>query len=148
MRKVVMTFGAFDSLHMGHLYYLRSAKKRGRLIVAIARDKTSWKPSIGFRLPENERKKLVESLGIADKVILGSTKNAFEKIMKIKPAIIVVTPYHGINAKILERDLRHKGLKTKVVMLPRYNPRIYDKQFSTEYLRKHMLGLTPAREWF
>ncbi|MCD4694128.1 adenylyltransferase/cytidyltransferase family protein, partial [bacterium] len=35
----VMCFGTFDNLHLGHLFYLKEAKKFGDyLVVVIARD--------------------------------------------------------------------------------------------------------------
>ena len=40
--KIVMTFGTFDHLHPGHIYYLSEARKYGDyLITVVARDKTT-----------------------------------------------------------------------------------------------------------
>ena len=130
MKKVVMAFGAFDGIHAGHLYYLNAAKKLGDyLIVVIARDESKWKFTKRYNLDENQRKKLVEELGIADKVILGSQTNALEKVKKIKPNIIAITRYHPITAEILQIDLKKSHLKTKVVTLQIFQPKIYDKMF-------------------
>ena len=108
-KKVVMAFGAFDGVHSGHIHYLKGAKGLGDyLIVSIARDKSEWKFPRKYNLPELERKKLVEDLGIADKVILGSIKNALDKILKIKPDIIAITSYHPVDKKLLESELREK----------------------------------------
>lgn len=124
-----MAFGAFDGIHLGHLYYLKTSKKYGKLVVAIARDRAEWRPRINYGFAENERKKLVESLGIADKVILGGLKSAFEKIKKENPDYIVITPFHHVDSKLLQMDLKQHGLKTKVVLLPMYKPRIYKSYF-------------------
>lgn len=127
--KIAMAFGAFDGIHLGHLYYLKTSKKYGKLVVAIARDRAEWRPRINYGFAENERKKLVESLGIADKVILGGLKSAFEKIKKENPDYIVITPFHHVDSKLLQMDLKQHGLKTKVVLLPMYKPRIYKSYF-------------------
>jgi len=129
MSKKVLAFGAFDGVHLGHLYYLKKAKRYGRLIVVIARDRSEWRPNELYGFSENERKKLVEELKIADKVILGGLKSAFEKIKKENPDYIVITPFHHVDSKLLQMDLKQHGLKTKVVLLPMYKPRIYKSYF-------------------
>lgn len=129
MTKTAMVFGAFDGIHLGHLYYLKKAKKYGRLIVVISRDRASWRPRLNYGFSEKERKKLVESLGIADKVILGGMKSAFEKIKMMKPDYLVITPFHHVDSKLLRIDLKNYGLDSKVILLPMYKPKIYKKYF-------------------
>lgn len=130
MQKVVMAFGAFDGIHAGHLYYLNESKKLGEyLIVVLARDKSKWKFKKNYGFNEKQRKKLVEQLHIADKVILGSQTNALEKVKKIKPDIIAITKYHPISADILKIDLEKAHLKIKVTMIPIFKPEIYDVLF-------------------
>lgn len=137
--KIVMAFGAFDGIHTGHLHYLKQAKKSGRLIVAIARDKSKWKFSRRYGLPEKERAHLVKELNIADKVVLGGEKDAFEKIIKIKPDIIAISAYTPVNKTNLEYDLKKRGLKTKVKIIKAYKPKIYNEHFKIN--PKNLLGL-------
>ncbi len=135
-----MAFGAFDSVHSGHIHYLKGAKGLGDYLIAhIARDKSEWKFPRKYNLPELERKKLVEDLGIADKVILGSIKNALDKILEIKPDIIAITSYHPVNKKLLEAVLREKGLKTKVVNVGIYKKYLYDELYLKRFPRKKKL---------
>ncbi len=146
MKKVVMAFGAFDGIHSGHLYYLNKAKKLGNyFVVAIARDKTLWKFLRRYKLNEKERKLLVESIGIADKVVLGSKTNALERVKELKPDIIVITPYNPVNPQLLQMDLKRIGLKTKVVSLKKYLPKTYDLIFkiNKKLTKKELLGLSP-----
>lgn len=132
-KKIVMTFGAFDGIHLGHIHYLKEAKKLGNyLIVAIARDNSKWTLPKRYNLPERERQKLVESLGIADKVIMGSTTDALEKIKKLKPDILALTPYHPVDEIVLRNELKSNNIKSKVVMLNIYKKAIYDKLFNGE----------------
>ncbi|MBI4439843.1 adenylyltransferase/cytidyltransferase family protein [Candidatus Woesearchaeota archaeon] len=146
-KKVVMAFGAFDGVHYGHIYYLRQAKKFGYLIVAIARDESQWRFKRMYNLPESERKKLVESLGIADRVILGSTKDALERVMEVKPDIIALTDYHPVDKRLLQAELREKGEMTKVVNIPIYKKSVYDVHHGIKrrFRRKELLGLPPRK---
>ena len=146
-KKVVMAFGAFDGVHYGHIYYLRQAKKFGYLIVAIARDESQWKFKKMYHLPESERKKLVESLGIADRVILGSTKDALERVMEVKPDVIALTDYHPVDKRLLQMELREKGIITKVVDIPVYKKSIYSPNHGIRrrFKRKELLGLPPRK---
>lgn len=148
MKKNVMAFGAFDGIHTGHIYYLEEAKKLGNdLIVAIARDKAVWKFPKKYELPENERKKLIEKLNIADKVILGSTTYALEKVVDENPDIIAITPYHPVDESVLQEDLKKEGLKTKVIVIKKYNPEIYDKHFEIKapLTKEFLMGLAPKK---
>ncbi len=55
--KKVMTFGTFDLLHKGHVYFLKQASKYGKLVVVVARDKNVLKVK-GKKPINSERKRL------------------------------------------------------------------------------------------
>ncbi len=134
VKKTVMVFGAFDGVHSGHLYYLKEAKKLGNhLIVAIARDHSPWHYKVGFKLPEAERMKTVEMLDIANEVILGSETDPLEKIKKIKPDIVALTPYHPVTKKELEAIFKDNGITAKVITIPLYNKSLYDVVYGRKY---------------
>ena len=67
MGKTVLTSGAFDLLHYGHIHLLEEAKKLGgpnsRLVVIVARDETinrlKGKPPV---IPEDQRRAVIEAL--------------------------------------------------------------------------------------
>lgn len=129
MRKKVMAFGAFDGIHLGHIYYLKRAKKYGELIVSIARDRSNWRPRTNYGFSEKERKKLVEEFKIANKVVLGGIKSAFDGIKKVNPDFIVITPFHHVDPKVLQLDLARHGLSAKVAVIPIFKPKTYKKYF-------------------
>lgn len=93
-KKVVMVSGGFDPIHIGHIRYMKKAKKLGDyLIVVINND--NWleiKKGKEF-MPEKERKEIIESLACVDEVIISSHKkntkdmSVCEEIKKIKPDI-------------------------------------------------------------
>lgn len=93
-KKIVMVSGGFDPIHIGHVRYMKEAKKLGDyLIVVINND--NWlelKKGKEF-IPEKERKEIIEALACVDEVIISSHKkntkdmSVCEEIEKIKPDI-------------------------------------------------------------
>ncbi len=91
-RKVVFTNGCFDLLHLGHIDYLRKAKKLGDiLIVALNSDKSVRKIK-GKNRPltsEKDRLEIISSLEMVDKVTLFDETTPLELIRLLRPHIIV-----------------------------------------------------------
>ncbi len=90
--KVVFTNGIFDLLHPGHIYLLKCAKSLGgKLIVGVNSDRSTrilkgpTRPIYG----EQDRKKLVESLGFVDQVIIFDAVKTLPLIQKLKPDVVV-----------------------------------------------------------
>ena len=64
----VMATGTFDLLHMGHIFYLREAKKLGdELVCVVARDSTVRKLKHEPVTPEDMRLSIIRELKIVDK---------------------------------------------------------------------------------
>lgn len=86
--KKVLVGGCFNIIHPGHIYFLKQAKKFGdELIVVLTNDKNNKKP---YAIPAKERKKLLESLNIADKVLIGDFQDKTKIVEKVKPHIIAL----------------------------------------------------------
>lgn len=71
--KVVLTFGVYDMLHIGHINLFKNAKELGdKLIVAVQRDDVikKYKPTAEVRYTTDERVFMVESVKYVDEVIL------------------------------------------------------------------------------
>ncbi len=99
----VLAGGCFNRLHPGHIYFLRQAKKYGKLTVVVAHDAHNRKLHC---IPAAKRKKALEALGIADKVVIGSDKNFSRVVEKEKPDIIVLgydqkNPVRGFKGRIV-----------------------------------------------
>jgi len=103
-KKIVLTGGVFDIIHLGHIYTLTEAKKYGDiLVVVIANDKFISKKG---RTPIHQQKyraKLVEMLKPVDKVVLGGD-DPKKLVDEIKPDVIV----YGYDQPIF---LKPKGVK-------------------------------------
>jgi rfaE bifunctional protein nucleotidyltransferase chain/domain len=95
---IVLVGGCFDILHIGHIKFLKKAKKMGdRLLVLLESDEKVRKLK-GKNRPffsQKERAEMLSSLQFIDFVLLLPTMKddqAYEDLIrKIKPAIIAVT---------------------------------------------------------
>ena len=125
--KVVLTTGAFDMLHPGHVKLLEEAKKLagpdGKLVVLIARDETV-KRNKG-RDPifdEESRRYMVSMLKPVDEVILGYTPPSFEKVIeRVKPDIVVFGYDQEKFRKEFERFCKEKGVDVDIVVARKYS---------------------------
>jgi len=125
-RTTVLTTGAFDILHYGHIKLLEEAKRIGgkdvRLVVIVASDKTverrkGKKPT----LPGWERRVLVASLKVVDEALLGLDEIEMENtIEEVKPDMIAV----GYDQDDIETSLRQlvekKGYNIQIVKIGHY----------------------------
>ncbi|MBI4440153.1 FAD synthase [Candidatus Woesearchaeota archaeon] len=134
--KKVMAFGSFDVIHPGHVYFLKKAKELGDfLAVVVARDSTIEK--VKGKMPmynENHRLNQIRDLKIADIVLLGSKKNYFEGIMKIKPDVIAL----GYDQKFLasgENLPRH----AEIVRIKPYREKVYKSSLLKKKNRRKVL---------
>ena len=125
--KVVLTTGAFDMLHPGHVKLLEEAKKLagpdGKLVVLIARDETV-KRNKG-RDPifdEESRRYMVSMLKPVDEVILGYTPPSFEKVIeRVKPDIVVFGYDQEKFRKEFERFCKERGIDVDIVVARKYS---------------------------
>ncbi len=86
---VVQAGGAFDVLHLGHVYTLNEAKKHGDvLVVTIATDELIKRKKGKLINTQDYRAKMVEQLKQVDLVLIGveTPEKTYEKV---KPDVIV-----------------------------------------------------------
>ncbi len=76
MRKIVITSGFFNPLHLGHINYLREAKNLGDFLVVIVNndEQVKIKQSVPF-MPEQERIEIVRAIRYVDEVFLSIDKD-------------------------------------------------------------------------
>jgi len=124
--KLVMVFGTFDFVHLGHVNFFNQASRLGdKLTVVVARD-SNVKRMKGKKPFFNERERLamVQTLRVVDQAVLGDSKDFFAAVRKFKPAIIAL----GYDQKVLfVKHIREKldelGLQhTKLVRLKPFQP--------------------------
>ena len=112
----VMASGVFDILHTGHISYLEQAKAMGdELYVVVASDETVRKRKHEPITPEAMRVKIVSSLKMVDKAILGnSTGDIYSILDVVRPDIIVLGFDQTFDEAKLESDLESKGFHIQV----------------------------------
>ena len=76
-KKVVITSGYFNPLHIGHINLIREAKNLGDFLVVIVNNdaQVKTKDSLTF-MPEQERIEIIKALRYADDVILSIDKDS------------------------------------------------------------------------
>ncbi|HUS50750.1 MAG TPA: glycerol-3-phosphate cytidylyltransferase [Candidatus Paceibacterota bacterium] len=83
MKKIVITYGTYDLLHIGHLNLLKRAKALGDyLIVGLSTDEFNQIKHKDCFLSYKQRKTVLEAINYVDKVI--PEKNWEQKIKDIK----------------------------------------------------------------
>ncbi|MFN8674197.1 MAG: D-glycero-beta-D-manno-heptose 1-phosphate adenylyltransferase [Candidatus Sericytochromatia bacterium] len=91
-KKIVLTNGCFDILHIGHAEYLKEAKKLGDFLFVGINSDSSVKKLKGESRPinnEKDRAKLLSYLEFIDYAIIFEEKTADNIIDLIKPDIYV-----------------------------------------------------------
>ncbi len=91
-RKIVFTNGCFDILHVGHITYLRNAKKLGDILVIGVNSDDSVRRLKGESRPINcceDRMEVLSALDFVDYVVEFKEDTPASLIEKIKPDVLV-----------------------------------------------------------
>lgn len=91
-KRIVFTNGCFDLLHVGHIRYLRGAKKQGDILVVALNSDASVHRLKGERrpiVPLSERMELVAALEMVDFVTFFDDPTPEELIRFLEPHILV-----------------------------------------------------------
>jgi len=87
--RIVLTNGIFDLLHVGHLRYLRQARRAGDvLVVGVNADTAVNKPGRPL-VPEDERAELVAALDPVDYVVIFVESTADALLRAVRPDVYV-----------------------------------------------------------
>lgn len=116
-----MATGTFDLLHMGHIYYLREAKKLGdTLAVVVATDATVRKLKHDPITPQEIRVNLIKELKMVDEAYLGHEDDMYSIVEEIKPDIIALGFDQIHNETTIKNELKKRKLNVQVVRLTKY----------------------------
>jgi len=95
-KKVVMVSGGFDPIHIGHVRYMKEAKKLGDELVVVLNNANWFKIKGKHRdvfMSDKDRKEIIEALACVDRVIISyhskNTKDmsVCKEILKIRPDV-------------------------------------------------------------
>ena len=94
-KKIVLTQGTYDLIHVGHGRYLEEAKKKGDILIVGVDSDEKVKKRKGPRrpiVPENERLEMVSYLASVDHVVLKPlSAEQWSLIRLVHPDVLVVT---------------------------------------------------------
>jgi len=117
----VMATGTFDLLHMGHIYYLKEAKKLGDILaVVVATDATVRKFKHDPITPQEIRVNLIKELKMVDEAYLGHEEDMYAIVEEIKPDIIALGFDQIHDVATIKNELKKRKLNVQVVRLSKY----------------------------
>jgi D-beta-D-heptose 7-phosphate kinase/D-beta-D-heptose 1-phosphate adenosyltransferase len=109
-KRIVLTNGCFDLLHVGHIKLLSASKQLGDVLIVALDDDESVKRLKGSGRPiinENERLRIISALDSVDYVIVFSSHELNDVIAAIRPAVLTKGSNYGTEAirgrEIVER---------------------------------------------
>jgi len=115
----VMASGVFDILHPGHLHFLEQARKLGdELVVVVATDNTVRTKKHEPITPQDMRLRMIASLRIVDKAVLGSDGDMFQVVKELQPDIIALGFDQQHDETMIHDELAKRGIDVTIVRLP------------------------------
>ena len=92
-KKIVLSHGVFDLVHLGHIEHFKSAKKFGDyLVVSITKDKFIKKGPGRPLFNYQQRMDFLRNIKVIDEVILSKTESSIDTINLVKPDFYVKGP--------------------------------------------------------
>lgn len=89
----VLVAGTFEYLHPGHVALLKRAARHGEVWVVVSRDANARKAKDRrISVPELLRLRMVSSLSIVRRAVLGGRDGLLGGIRKVKPSVIFLGP--------------------------------------------------------
>ena len=91
-KKISFTNGCFDILHVGHVRYLREARKTGDLLILGLNSDASVRAIKGEKrplVPQGERAEVIASLEMVDYVTLFDDPTPLRLIEYLRPDVLV-----------------------------------------------------------
>ena len=91
-KKIAFTNGCFDILHVGHVRYLREAKKTADILVLALNSDSSVRSIKGVKrplVPEQERAEVLAALEFIDFVTIFDELTPLELITYLKPDFLI-----------------------------------------------------------
>ena len=87
-QKIVLANGCFDLIHVGHIRYLREAKKKGDILVVALNSDASVRKLKGKGRPilnQKERAEIISSFSFVDYLTFFNETNVARVLLALKP---------------------------------------------------------------
>lgn len=118
-KKIAFTNGCFDILHVGHVRYLREAKKTADVLVLALNSDSSVRSIKGNKRPlmtEKERAEILAALEFIDFVTIFPESTPLELINFLKPDVLIKGGDWPEEKVVGREDIKKWG--GKVVIIP------------------------------
>src|SRR3990172_1047947 len=119
-KRIVFTNGCFDLLHLGHVEYLRQARKLGDLLIVGINSDASVKRLKGKArpvLPQIDRSRILAALESVDYAVIFPEDTPLELLKRIKPDILVKGGDYSADNIVGGRFVRSYGGRVKTIPL-------------------------------
>lgn len=118
----VMATGVFDILHPGHLHYLEEAGALGdELVVVVATDRTARERKHETITPQDMRLRMIRSLRVVDKAVLGKEGDMYGIVKELEPDIIALGHDQVHDPENVRKELADRGMDVKVIRLGQFD---------------------------
>ncbi len=115
---IVLTNGAFDLLHYGHISYLKEAKENGDILIVAVNSDNSVRRLKGEDRPiidEKGRAYLVASLKVVDYVVIFEEDNVKRILSELMPHLHIKGPDYSVETVAESKFSSSLGIETKIV---------------------------------
>ncbi|MDP2937487.1 MAG: D-glycero-beta-D-manno-heptose 1-phosphate adenylyltransferase [Dehalococcoidia bacterium] len=120
-KRIVLTNGCFDLLHVGHTRYLRQARAMGDLLIVGINDDASVTRLKGAQRPivsQSDRAELVAALESVDYVVVFTEDTAIPLVEALRPEIYVKGGDYAHGGKELPEAETVQAYGGRVELLP------------------------------
>ena len=115
---IVLTNGAFDLLHYGHISYLKEAKENGDILIVAVNSDNSVRRLKGESRPiidEKGRAYLVASLKVVDYVVIFEEDNVKRILSELIPHLHIKGPDYSVETVAESKFSSSLGIETRIV---------------------------------
>ncbi len=132
-KRVVMTNGCFDLLHVGHVRYLQGARKLGDILVTAVNSDRAVRVLKGNGrplMPEAERAELVASLEVVDWVLIFDDLTVDNLLLRLRPDVHAKGTDYTVETVPERETVRSYGGTVAIVGDPKdHSTRDFIRQF-------------------
>ncbi len=113
----VMVYGHFDSIHPGHIRYLKYAKEKGKCLIIALRGDMVIEGKNRFQFPQSERAESLDLLSIANHIICLEGDELYKLVETLKPKMLIFgKEYENTNDKNLIKAINiQKRINGKIL---------------------------------
>ena len=120
-KKLVVTNGCFDLLHVGHMYFLKRAKSQGDCLFVLMNSDESVRKLKGIHrpiIPEEDRLFQLSCLEFVDGVIVFPFTNCAEALRQLRPDVYVKGRDYEPNSLLKEESEVLTAAGAKIDFIP------------------------------